>query len=175
MLKFYTGIGSRSTPDVVQRVMKTLAQQLDNQGFTLRSGGADGADAAFEWGSSINEIFLPWRGFNGNSSPLFNTSPDAFAIASTIHPAWNKLTDGAKRLHARNCHQVLGQDLNTPSMFTICFTENGEDIGGTRTAIILSRLNDVPVLNLGKFSNLDLLIGELSRFVNRFCESPIYL
>ena len=46
----YAGIGSRSTPPEVQAVMRTLANNLEYTGFTLRSGGAKGADSAFEHG-----------------------------------------------------------------------------------------------------------------------------
>ena len=47
----YTGIGSRETPHHILTLMTEIANILDNIGYTLRSGGADGADTAFALGS----------------------------------------------------------------------------------------------------------------------------
>lgn len=155
MQKYYTGIGSRLTPLYVCDLMTEAAEQLEQKGYILRSGGADGADKAFEDGVGFEknkEIWLPWRNFEKNPSMLF-PSLKAFDMASKIHPVWPKLTQGAQRLHARNCHQVLGKDLNTKSEFLICWTENGITKGGTATAIKLALNNSIPVLNLGKWDN----------------------
>ena len=46
----YSGIGSRETPDNVLVVMEKLGAAFAKKGFVLRSGGADGADSAFERG-----------------------------------------------------------------------------------------------------------------------------
>lgn len=156
-MKFYTGIGSRETPKEVMYSYSGFhetANQLYLFGWTLRSGGADGADSAFELGAADRkEIYLPWKGFNGNSSPLYNISDEAYELAATIHPAWERLSGGAKNLHARNCYQILGLDLKTPSEFVICWTKDGKDIGGTRTAIVLARQNNIPVYNLGSMDS----------------------
>ena len=72
---YYAGIGSRSTPDNVLGIMEKLGIVLAKKGFILRSGGADGADKAFEKGCDLasgqKEIYLPWKGFNGNNSSLY--------------------------------------------------------------------------------------------------------
>ena len=69
---FYAGIGSRKTPPTIRSLMTKCANQLHNEGFTLRSGGAQGADTAFELGAQLRkEIYLPWRRFNGNDSHLY--------------------------------------------------------------------------------------------------------
>ena len=75
-------------------------------------------------------------------------SSDAFILASTIHPAWNRLSYGAKKLHARNCHQVLGPALNDPVALLICWTLNGKESGGTATAIKLAKQYKIRVINL---------------------------
>jgi hypothetical protein len=148
MYKPYTGVGARATPKGVSSRMTKFASLLPD--WTLRSGGANGADSAFENGALNKEIFLPWKGFNSNDSPLFTQSQEARDIAEKIHPKWTNLTEGMKKLHARNIHQVLGKDLNSPSLFLVCWTENGEEIGGTRTAIICAKENNIPVFNLAK-------------------------
>lgn len=129
--------------------MTNLASALLGYRFTLRSGGADGADLAFEKGAGdLKEIYLPWRGFNGSRSPLFNTPKWAEAEASLIHPAWGMLKPGTRKLHSRNVCQVLGYD-HTPTLFVVCWTEEGKVEGGTATAIRLATKLQIPVFNLG--------------------------
>lgn len=168
--------------------MIKLAQLFYCQGYTLRTGAAQGADTAFEDGHDIaygravmntglftedlwnlgsifggpaeerKEIYIPWNGFsdrkyNGTTVP-YRPSDELEAKANQlvdqIHPNPYALTQGARKLHARNCYQVLGRDLQTPSEFLVCWTLNGQDIGGTRTAICLARMNNIPVWNLGR-------------------------
>jgi hypothetical protein len=149
MDRFYTGIGSRQCPVEICQVMTGIAYILYSKDYILRSGGADGADSAFEEGAGDRkEIYLPWKKFNGNTSPLFKPTKEAFELAATIHPVWEQLSYGAKCLHARNCHQVLGLDLQTPSEFLICWTLGGGERGGTATAMKLAKQHDIPVINL---------------------------
>lgn len=131
---FYTGIGSRETPKDILKTMTQLAKDLDAIGYTLRSGGADGADDYFERGATRKEIYLPWKMFNGNPSPLFKVSQEAMALASEHHPAWDKLKDPVRKLMARNATQVLGLELDTPSDFVVCWTPDGCESHLTRTA-----------------------------------------
>lgn len=152
MNKIYTGVGSRDTPEHILRIMHDLGHELSNKGYILRSGGASGADSAFESGcdsvNGLKEIYLPWRGFNNNQSKLYTVTREAFQLASTIHPAWDKLSWGAKKLHARNVFQCIGIDLNKSSDFLICWTKYGAKIGGTRTAIVLAEKYSIPIFNL---------------------------
>ena len=147
----YTGIGSRKTPDDVLIHMMDLATELEELGYILRSGAAVGADSAFECGVKNPdnvEIYLPWRGFEGHPTGSHNIVSKAFDIAAIIHPAWDKLKQGARKLHARNIRQVFGADVSDPSKFVICWTSNGKEVGGTRTAIVAARLQSIPVYNL---------------------------
>lgn len=147
----YTGIGSRKTPDDILLHMMELASELEKLGYILRSGAAQGADKAFEAGvkdSDNAEIYLPWRGFENHNTGSYSIMPEAFTIASVVHPAWNRLKQGGQKLHARNAHQVLGSNLLKPSEFVVCWTPNGKEIGGTRTAIKIAQLRSIPVYNL---------------------------
>ena len=160
MTKFYTGIGSRQVPSDIYGIMSHLGMRLGELGFVLRSGAAQGSDEAFEMGaihrSHPTEIYLPWRGFNGHVGGFSKPSPAAFEMAATVHPAWGILTPGVKALHARNCHQVLGYELDTPSEFVVCWTPDGctseatrtPKTGGTATAIVLAERHGIPVYNL---------------------------
>lgn len=148
-MAYYTGIGSRESPQNILNFMTVIAQWLYNRNFILRSGGTDGADTAFEKGAgNKKEIYLPWKGFNNNSSFLYTIPKDAFEIASKVHPAWNKCSSTAKKLHARNVLQVWGKDLHTFSKFVVCWTKGGKPVGGTATAIKLAEKVGIPVFNL---------------------------
>lgn len=153
--KPWTGIGSRQTPPDVLSRMQSIASFLAERDYTLRSGGADGADSAFERGCTggAKEIYLPWKNFNNNPSPFFLNKKDerfvkAKAIASQLHPAWDNCSHAAQMLHTRNVFQVLGWDLNRPSDFLICWTPQGAEFGGTATAIKLAKQHGVAVCNL---------------------------
>lgn len=162
---FYTGIGSRETPEEVLVVMEDLAVQLERRGYTLRSGGADGADSAFERGAiTKKEIWLPWDRFNNHVTdnkqyfiPPKATERLAVEIARRIHPAWGRLSEGARRLHTRNVYQVLGCDLNRPSEFVIAWArvKNGRPTGGTATALKLATELNIPCFNLFEPNALD--------------------
>jgi hypothetical protein len=155
----YAGIGSRQTPSDVLRRMTRYALRLQELGWVLRSGGAAGADTAFEMGAGAQkEIFLPWENFGiaprpGQAPPaLTSPSQDAMRMAAKVHPNWAACSRGARALHARSCHQVLGQYLNDPVKFVLCWTPDGAQTehqctratGGTATAIRLADRNQIP-------------------------------
>jgi hypothetical protein len=156
----YAGVGSRETPDEILEVMRSVAAKLKADGWTVRSGGAPGADTAFEGGAtvfgdySLTEIFLPWPNFEHRLDKLVKrTHPqrEAYAIAERFHPAWARLSQGAKSLHARNVHQILGYDVTKPvlSKFVLCWTEDGSGRGGTGQALRIAREYQVPIFDLG--------------------------
>ena len=150
---YYAGIGSRDIPKSVQNFFIGLGKYYAKQGFVLRSGAAEGSDSAFETGCILEkgekEIFLPWKGFNTHTSPLYEISAEAEKIASEVHPAWDALSQGAKKLHSRNVYQVLGYDLKTPVKFVACYTKDGIIKGGTATAINLAQKYNIPIFNYG--------------------------
>lgn len=160
---FYTGIGSRETPQHMLTLITRIASVLDGMGYTLRSGGADGADLAFEEGATNKEIYLPWNKFNNSSSDLvYGDNYLSNYIAKDLHPAWPNLKQGARRLMARNVNQVLGTDFNNPSEFVLCWTSDGcesheartSKTGGTGLAISLASKLDIPIYNLSNKNSL---------------------
>ena len=166
-MKYYAGIGSRETPSDILSLMTNISEMLEEEGYVLRSGGADGADLAFEKGVKKNkEIFLPWKNFNNNSSSLFEISEEAEKMAEKFHPNYSYLSQGAKRLHARNCNQVLGSNLNSPVEFVICWTKYGTENGGTGQAMRIAKANGIKIYNLGKEDDLLLWKNRVEIFNN---------
>lgn len=173
-MMFYTGIGSRETPEEIQNIMFEIAKKLDSK-YILRSGGADGADLAFEKGSSKKEIYIPWRNFNFNKSNLiFDELPqlkkmEFLEIASEHHPNWRFLKPEARKLMARNIAQIKGYD-NILSKFVICYTKDGCEshltrthlTGGTGLAISLASSLGIPIFNLKNEISLE----RLKRFIS---------
>lgn len=170
-MKYYAGIGSRETPIKVLDFFTKLGKYLAKHDYILRSGHAEGADSAFEYGCVMvngkKEIFLPWKNFGGSDSNLIVSNPKAYEIAQKYHPYWHNLKDGARKLQARNSHQVLGLDLETYSDFVICWTKNGSGSGGTGQAIRIAKAYDIPVFDAGKYDSIDEVKENLKEFLKR--------
>ena len=157
-MKAYAGIGSRQSPTEVLERMKKLAEVLAQLGYILRSGAAEGADSAFEAGCDMakgqKEIYLPWPKFNGHSSRFTAPTQQAMQLAELYHPAWKKCTQGVQKLHARNMHQILGINLDTPVNFVLCWHKNK---GGTMQAVRLAVQRKIPVFNLAEMTDNEIL------------------
>ena len=143
---YYTGVGSRSTPQDVLHLMTRIAMKMRDSGYILRSGGAEGADTAFEQGAGIDkEIYY-----------ANDATPEAEAIAAQFHPAWHKCKPYVRKLHGRNAFQILGRHLQEPSIYCICWTPDGctthmercYRTGGTGTAISIAEAYQLYIVNL---------------------------
>jgi hypothetical protein len=147
---FYAGIGSRRTPEPVLKLMEKIAVKLRAEGWVLRSGHAPGADQAFERGADGQaQIFLPWPNFEQPPRVLGQRFgepiPRAFEIAAEYHPAWDRCSQGARRLHARNSQQILGPRLNDQVGFVVCWSDGK---GGTEQALRIALDHRIPITNL---------------------------
>lgn len=177
MTKIYTGVGSRKTTAQIAHQMQLLGNIYGQKGYTLRSGKADGADSAFQYGFQIAkmnhkcdaEIYIPWFGFNNNNPEIsdnfdicvldYKIIQEAEKIVAEIHPAWGYLKQGAKKLHIRNVFQVLGSDLNKPSDFLLYYAEHdkyGKVKGGTATAVNIAKKFNVPVYYVTGYNTKEL-------------------
>lgn len=139
---YYAGIGSRETPqDILERFSRT-AQILESLGYTLRSGGAIGADRAFESGvKNLKQIFQPQ-----------NVPQWAYTEVQKHLPEgrfWsNYKKEITKALIARDMQQILGPNGNNPVEFVVCWTKDGKDTGGTGYAIRCAIAHNIKVYNV---------------------------
>ena len=167
---WYTGVGSRETPEDVQLLQKRMGAMFFEKGWILRSGGAGGSDESYQFGvmgargiEGVGgfEIYIPWNGFNGlwskmDTGFLIATQLKMYfraqEIAQELHPTWPNCSESAKKLHTRNIFQVLGSDLESPSRFLTCWAKpkgKSEEVeGGTNTAVKLAIQHRIPIFNL---------------------------
>jgi hypothetical protein len=98
----YSGIGSRRISLFDCLLLKQVSTRLEKNGYTLRSGGAEGSDKAFESGVNRENkvIFRP-----------HHATYEAVQIAKLFHPAWDTLNEYVKKLMGRNCQIILGENL----------------------------------------------------------------
>ena len=162
IMDYYAGVGSRDTPEHILNIMHHIGAYLATQGWVLRSGAANGADASFEEGAihveGETEIYLPWGGFNHHKSELhpgnypFSTKEKQFS--AKFHPAWNKCSPSARLMHQRNLRQIIGMEpihgeMVQASKFVVCWTPGGQLKGGTAQALRIATALNIPIINLG--------------------------
>jgi len=151
----FAGIGSRDLPQEKYNLLYSTCASLATYGFTLRSGGANGSDTACEKGCGSQygkkEIFY-----------AHSATGDAGAdkLVELFHPAPDKLVGYTRLLMARNGYQVLGKNLDSKSLFVLCYTNDGAPFstdwrqstrfstGGTGQAIRLAIASHIPVFNI---------------------------
>lgn len=161
MSKVYAGVGSRETPFDVQALMTRFARWAQDQGWVLRSGNARGADQAFGRGAGKQcELYLPWWNYNktekGDGQVIMSQpSLEAIELASQFHLAWERCSQGVRKMHGRNAHIVLGPRLDHPVDFLVCWTPRGATVGGTGETIKIAQAADVQVINLGEHTTID--------------------
>jgi len=148
--KYYAGIGSRRTPIHVQALMTLIAYYLEKEGYILRSGGAKGADTAFEIGV-----------VNPNNKIIYTAdqtvSKEATESVAKYHPSVHSLHPYAFKLMARNYCQIHGNTGETKSSsFVICWTPDActthssrtINTGGTGQAISIASDSNIRIYNL---------------------------
>lgn len=134
----YAGIGSRETPPPVIAKMIELGEAFAKLGHTLRSGGARGADSAFERGHRA------WHADNLEIFQAHHATPRAIVEAAKFHPNWRACTPFARMLHGRNMMIMLGQNLDTPVQRVYFWTPGGMVTGGTGQALRVAVANNIP-------------------------------
>lgn len=186
----YCGIGSRATPTVVLDLMTEIGMYFGKYGILLRSGGAAGADMAFENGCDAvkgpKEIFFPSVRFNGRSAKegagrFYLGAPNvnntlAMAVGKkvwekrpTVPCRWESLKEYTRMLMARNTLQLLGRNLSEPTNLIICWTTDGEATGGTGQALAMAEMANqnpkldyvIPILNLQREVDRNLITSVL--------------
>ena len=175
----YAGVGSREAPGEKLLLMRKLARRLGDIGAVLRTGGAKGSDSFFEDGARTAprgpapcELYLPWAEFRDKTGTVLGSdaSRRARQLASDHHPAWERCSQRAKQLHARNAAIMLGPEPGTsredPVDVVVCWTRRGETIGGTGMAIRIARAKKIPVVNLYHHHQIKTVVNAIAEVTN---------
>jgi hypothetical protein len=182
--RVYAGIGSRRTPAAALELIEAIAAGLAGGGWVLRTGLSPGADQAFYRGARAGrggvELYLPCPRFQSHARiggegssvrVLARPSRAAMQLAARFYRAWDgrewdQLDENERALLARDVHQVLGADLDSPVASVVCWTPDGGLDGsdprsqGTGQALRVAHDHAIPVFNLARPEHA-LLVREL--------------
>ncbi len=141
-----SGIGARATPMDVLQTIEQVGLMLAMRGIHGRSGGAAGADTAFERGMRvINPALI--QVFPGHIGHYLAWQ----RIAAQFHPNWDACDEGVRKLHARNVAIMLGSSPDVrpePVNAVVCWTPGGAITGGTGQSLRIAAAYSIPVFNL---------------------------
>jgi hypothetical protein len=148
----YAGIGSRQTPPEIEHDIRCIVAKCNARGYMLRSGAAEvrtRCSRGTPQGRALPALEAVREDMDdGVSHCVLRRVGGRVLPGRNTHPRWDRCTDAARKLHARNAHQILGINLNDPVDFVVCWTPNGAEVGGTRTGIVIARNFGIPVWNL---------------------------
>jgi hypothetical protein len=158
LYKPYVITGNKEAPDHILQAMKGIVEDLEQQGFTMRSGGMEGPEDYVEKVATKKEIHLPWKGFNDKESPFSFTTPAAKELAGKYHSGFDGLKPAIQTFLAKNVKMLMGKDLKSPALFMVVWTEDGAETlqeksvksGNTGHAIAVACSLPIPVFNLAK-------------------------
>lgn len=175
----YAGIGSRNISDAELKLISLISQKLSRY-FVLYSGNAEGSDITFQSNCNNNcVIMLPWLSFNktqydiNNSKAYFDVgnTPEGNASVDEFHPYPENLSQGARRMMARNYHQVSGYDIYPQVSFVVCCADplpGGDVKGGTGQAVRIALYKQIPVVNIRKDRWQEFLTMEARKAVGKY-------
>lgn len=180
------GIGSRDLFDEQLEICEKLGQWIVHCGHELHSGGARGADQNFAQGGNHVDptkvfIHLPWLSYERDAIVLGN-HVDIMAsmnfpeqqtyeeYAQAHHPAWNRLTNGGKLLHARNGRILFPNGYpGQPVDLVIAWPSASLGGGGTGQGIRMASAARIPLVDLTKL-NIS-FGGKKQAALHNLCES----
>lgn len=158
LYKPYACTGNDDAPPEIKQKFIEIVKMLENNGYTLRTGGMEGIEEIVENSVTKKEVHLPFRDFNGKQSRFTYNSDRAYAIAKKFHPTFDGLSKGAKCFLAKNARLILGNNMTSPALFLLTWTEDGAISSRDRTArtgfaghpIAIAAGVGIPVINLAR-------------------------
>ena len=151
---YYAGIGSRKTPQACLDFMTKIGRVCTKKDLTLRSGGAVGADQAFERGCDLEsgqkEVWTPKSQY---------VVEHEWAIEKAKAVCWeyplHKMKPYTRSLIIRNMYQIFGDDEENlkPVKFVVFYCVGdplmrGKESGGTRYTVRAAHNYNIPHFNL---------------------------
>lgn len=152
--KTYCATGNMEIGMKVKNILVEIGRVLALNGYTLRSGGAPGAESAFEEGCDSvggkKEIYLPFEGYNNKTTGVvtdMTNEEEAIKIAQRYYLLWFKLSNKVKQMLTRYSWAVLGRNLDDPVDFVIAYIR--EDGKTTEQVVRVANGSNITVYNIG--------------------------
>lgn len=154
-------VGRRDLSHSQRSYLESYGSWLAEQGHSLTSGNAPGADQAFHLGFSMvdihcerSELYIPWPNFEarqllpGQKCWLAAQATDRHReIARAAHPAFDNMRPAVQNLMIRNAMIVMRYDAPV-NQVTAFPNSDKRGWGGTGHAIRVAAMVGVPVLLL---------------------------
>lgn len=179
----YAGIGTRYPTEEQVELCTKIGTYLAIRGYVLHTGAAEGVDqvftrAALKAGGRV-VLHIPWpkheQEFRDGipaklqqfvevrllNSKKNNRDTEAFDSVLKYHPAPDRLSWGARCLHARN-YRILVPEDKSPVDFVVAYpSPHG---GGTMQGVRIAYDLDLPVVRLDQLSTKEarLLVTDLA-------------
>lgn len=162
-------IGPRfGVPADIIALMERMGKYLTEQGYTIKTGNAEGSDQAFARGgnqgiASRVHLYLPWPTYNKEaihpSNRIITTSPSVDeATAAANHPAWEKLSQGVRKLMTRNVSIIR------ETQQVLYYRDNvSPGRGGTAFGVRLAERFSIPTVNLWVTEERERVIKRLEK------------
>ena len=158
LYKPYACTANADCPPEILEKFDRIAKKLEELGYTVRVGGMDGVEDRIEKLVNKKEVHLPWKEFNNKQSKFTYNSERAFSIAKMFHPMFDTMKKGIQAFLAKNARLILGDKVNSPALFLVCWTEDGVEsvkektnrTGFTGHPIAIASALGIPVFNLAK-------------------------
>lgn len=152
----YAAISNENAPANVIEQFKSIAIDMENRGYTMRTSGNKGVEEIIEVVAQNKEIYIPWKKFNDRESQYCKVDKSAIDLVGTLHPSFQDLKDSVKAIIGRYAHVILGKDLKSPVRCVVCWTEDGVESAKDKTAktgycgtpIQIASNARIPVFNL---------------------------
>ncbi|MEE8262749.1 MAG: hypothetical protein V3R83_09835 [Gammaproteobacteria bacterium] len=142
--RYYAGIGSRKTPQSIQRRMTRDAMRLQAAEYVLRSGGAEGADRAFEAGAgAAKQIYTPIKA----TKRALIKAQDIWLLRDDRRGWPFEPGSYIGKLMGRSAMVIEGLNMGVPVEFVLCWTPRAEWIGGTAQSLWHADSLGIPIYN----------------------------
>jgi hypothetical protein len=150
---------NKEAPEEIQIKLQELAHKLESFGYSVRHTTETPLDDKIKARIKDHEVYLPWKNFNEVDSMYSNgNSQEAADLAAIFAPGYAGLKQGVQRFLARNARMVAGEDLRSPALFLVTWSEDGAESLGEKTfktgnvghPIAIAAAYKIPIFNFGK-------------------------
>lgn len=114
-------IGRRDIPERSVLFIEQIGEYIAGMGGCVVTGNAIGSDASFAAGANKQDstkvkLFMPWPSYNSEfivaGNEVITEHEDEWSgLAARHHPAYEKLTQGVRKLMDRNAGIILNSDI----------------------------------------------------------------